>query len=266
MKKTLKTVLITLLAFAIFDFLWRTELSSLRANIDTVIHNLTISHIIGFILIGTPVYIGVLLINKPKLFFESLGLKKGFVIGFIFAFICTIPMLIGYSTMNLLNPNLTSDTIFRWVIFSALAEEFFYRGFLFGQVYRNTKIGFIPSIVIGAVLFALAHMYQSNDVLTAIGVFGTTFFGAILFAWVYVEWNFNLWSAIFLHLFMNLYWILFPAVENTTALGSFSSNIFRGLTLILVISLTIYYKRKRGLKMEVNRNTIFLKKWHNTIH
>ena len=48
------------------------------------------------------------------------------------------------------------------------------------------------AILIGALLFAFAHMYQSQDTMKLVGIFAITFMGAGLYAWLYVEWNYNL--------------------------------------------------------------------------
>ncbi len=261
MTKTIKTVLITILSYVIFDILWRYCLADLRESINQIINNLTISYLISFFIIGIPIYVGVLLINKDIDFFKSLGLnRKGIIIGLLFGLICTLPMIIGYSAINPFNNDITSYKIVRWIIFAAFMEEVVYRAFLFGQIYRNTKLGFISSVLIASVLFALAHIYQSSNILTLMGILLTTFVASVLFAWIYVEWKFNLWTAIFLHMFMNASWILFPATNHTNALGSLTSNVFRVLSLVLIIGITIYYKKKKSYKLEVTKNRIWVKR------
>jgi len=106
------------------------------------------------------------------------------------------------------------------------------------------------------------HLYQSDELSTLVGVFLTTLLGGILFAWLYVEWDNNLWVPIFLHLFMNLFWEMFSVSDN--AFGGAYSNIFRLITIALVIALTVLYKRKKGIKLEVNMNTIWMKKLATT--
>ena len=85
-----------------------------------------------------------------------------------------------------------------------------------------------------------------------------TFFGAIFFAWLYVEWNYNLWIPIFTHTLMNVSWNLFEV--DSSALGDIKANIFRGLTIITAILFTILYKRKKNQKIIINRQTLMLKK------
>lgn len=85
-----------------------------------------------------------------------------------------------------------------------------------------------------------------------------TFFGAVFFAWLYVEWNYNLWIPIFTHTLMNVSWNLFEV--DSSALGDIKANIFRGLTIITAILFTILYKRKKNQKMTINRQILILQK------
>jgi membrane protease YdiL (CAAX protease family) len=113
-------------------------------------------------------------------------------------------------------------------------------------------------VLAGALLFASLHLYQSNEFSTLTGIFITTFSGAVLFAWVMSEWQHNLWVPVFLHFFMNLFWMMFSAGVN--ALGGWYANIFRAITIALIIVITILYKRRSGERMEINRETLWIKK------
>jgi hypothetical protein len=101
-------------------------------------------------------------------------------------------------------------------------------------------------------------LYQSNDLLTLTGIFTTTFLGAGLFAWLYAEWNYNLWLPIGLHFFMNVSWELFSISDN--AFGDLNANLIRALTIVLAITVTLIYKKKRKIPLEINRNTLFMKR------
>ncbi len=96
-----------------------------------------------------------------------------------------------------------------------------------------------------------------------IGIFLVTFLGGILFAWTYVEWDNNLWVPIFLHKFMNLAWELFDVSDN--ALGDAYPNVFRTVTIALIIVITIWYKRRNRIPFVVNRGTILMKIKNATI-
>jgi predicted exporter len=100
-------------------------------------------------------------------------------------------------------------------------------------------------------------LYQGTELSELIGILLITFLGGILYAWVYIEWNNNLWVPIFLHLFMNLSWGLFSVAEN--ALGGTYANIFRLITILLIIGLTIAYKIRAKLDFEINKRTLIRK-------
>jgi membrane protease YdiL (CAAX protease family) len=257
MSKTLKVLIIVTLSIGGYYIFNELFFKALQSFLNNTLHNNELGYFLTILIIGIPLFIGVLAINKTTLIFESLGLNKSITKGSLFSLICTLPMLIGYSIVFELNSEITWNEILRGAIIAAFVEELYFRGILFGQIYRFTKIGFIPSILYGAIIFASLHLHQSQDLLTLIGIFASTFLGAILFAWAYIEWKNNLWVPIFLHLFMNLFWMLFSAGEN--ALGGVYSNIFRILTIVLIIFLTIIYKKKKGQKLEINKSTIWMK-------
>jgi membrane protease YdiL (CAAX protease family) len=121
-------------------------------------------------------------------------------------------------------------------------EEIFFRAFLFGQLFRHVKLGFIPAVVINGLIFGLLHIYQAHSVAESLGIFGITFAGAIWFAWLYMEWEENLWLPIFTHFFMNFYWHIFST--EASAMGGFMLNLPRTLTIALSIYLTIKIVRK----------------------
>jgi len=260
MRQTLKISIIIIIAFGLFYFLNKNYFFNSNDWLCNLIHRKIVSYFLAYVLVGLPLIIGLFLIHKPKEITRSIGINKGFGKGLFFAFLCTSPMLIGYSVLFKFNIKITYIEIFTGVIFAAFFEELYFRGILFGQLFRYARIGFIPSVLICAVLFAAGHLWQSSDFSVLIGIFATTFLGAIFLAWTYIEWDNNLWVPMCLHLFMNLYWNLFSAGDN--ALGGFYSNIFRVLTITFVICGTLFYKKRKGLKLNVNRNNLWLNKTH----
>jgi uncharacterized protein len=101
--------------------------------------------------------------------------------------------------------------------------------------------------------FGIGHIYQGNAFVETLGFFSITAMGAVWFAWLYIEWNANLWVPIFLHLLMNLSWALFDIGNN--ALGDLAANLFRNITITLTIVITIYSHREKGLK--IRKNVLF---------
>jgi len=258
MKKPVHILTVTLIGFAAYFILNDLYFYEIRESMSSMLPSLSARHIVAYVLVGLPVFIGILLLHSISSVFGSVGLDKSIIRGVIFSFLCTLPMLIGYAIIFDWNNGLTADQVIISAICAAFFEELYFRGFLFGQIYRFTKLGFIPAIIVGALLFASVHLYQSQDPATIVGIFLTTFLGAVWFAWLYAEWNNNLWVPIFLHLFMNLVWMMFSVSDN--ALGGHYANIFRLATIALSIIITIGYKRKSGDKLAVNGQAIWMKR------
>lgn len=258
MRQTLRILLIIAFAFGLFYIIRKLYFHELDEFLTKRIGIRIIGFFLTYIIVGLPLLLGLFLIHKPKEILSSLGVENGLFKGLLFSFIVTLPMLIGYSVCLKFNTELSINKIFLGVIFAAFFEELFYRGILFGQIFRFTKMGFIPSAVICALIFALGHLWQSNDISILIGIFITTFLGAGLFAWLYIEWENNLWIPMGLHLFMNLHWDLF---SGTNALGGKYENVFRIITITLAIVGTLLYKKQRGLKLNVNKSNLLIKNW-----
>jgi membrane protease YdiL (CAAX protease family) len=185
---------------------------------------------------------------------KTLGLHKGIVIGLVFALITVSPMFISSAVMGRIDENLDTFLLLRSTLFAGFAEEWLFRGFLFGILFRKLGWGFIPASLTGAVFFGLGHIYQGTSLPETAGIFLITAMGAAWFAWLYVEWNNNLWVPVFLHVLMNLSWALFDVSPN--ALGGWYSNLFRVITIALTIIITIRYHKKTGLK--INRSNLMV--------
>lgn len=256
-KVTYRITAITLIAFLIYYVLKEFGFGPFYRYLFGELGSKAVAYGITYTLIGIPLFLAVLFLHSRSQFFDSLGLNRSLVWGMTVAFLCTLPMLIGYAVFFSWNGTVSWDDIFIGAVFAAFFEELYFRAFLFGQLFRYTRLGFFPAIIIGALVFASGHLYQSADLGTMVGIFFTTFLGAGLFAWTYVEWKNNLWVPIGLHFLMNLYWMLFSAGEN--AFGGLYANIFRILTIVLIIVGTIIYKKRKGLSLTVNRQTLWMK-------
>lgn len=256
-ERQIKVILLVVAGFLMYYLLFL-QFKTIKTTLDSFTRQGLISYIITYLLIGIPVFAATSLINRQVNVFRSLGLYKGLFRGLLIGLICTLPMFTGGFMLFDWQEKPDVQQLIASTLIAGLAEELFFRGFLFGQIYRNTQIGFIPAIVFGALIFASGHLYQGKDAAELAGIFGVTFAGAVFFAWLFVEWQFNLWVPVFTHTFMNLSWYLFAAHSN--ALGGASGNIFRVATIVLAIALTVILKRRKGQKMAVNRNTLWQRK------
>jgi hypothetical protein len=56
---------------------------------------------------------------------------------------------------------------------------------------------------------------------------------------------------------MNLFWAVFSGGDNT--LGGVTSNVFYTITLVLIITLTVIYKKRKAEPLEITNLTIWMK-------
>lgn len=159
-------------------------------------------------------------------------------------------MLISSAFAGKVNPDLNLSSLIHKTVAAGFMEEIFFRGFLFGLLFRKAGWGFIPASILGALIFGLGHIYQGSSIAEILAVFLITAIGAVWFAWLFIEWNENLWVPIFLHIFMNLSWVLFDVSSN--AVGGIYTNIFRAVTIASTIVITIYFNKKSGLRIKKN--------------
>jgi len=256
-KKELKYILLLCVSFSLFFTADKLLFSKIYNAIENTVHVYGLSYFVTYLVVGLPVLIFVYITNKHKIL-KPLGLKSHIIKGIGYSFVFSIPMFIGYGILSGFTINLGPKDFWFGCVSAAFFEELYYRGFFFGQLFKNTKLGFFPSLILSALIFASLHLYQSNDLSTLTGIFITTFMGAGLYAWLFIEWNYNLWIPISLHFFMNLSWGMFSISDN--AFGDLNANLIRGLTILFAIIGTIIYKRKLKIPLAINKNTLMLKK------
>lgn len=169
---------------------------------------------------------------------RELGLLAPAGRGLVFAAIATLPMLIVFALTSSVNPKMTFLTVGVGCFIAPFAEEVLYRAFLFRQLYRRARLGFWVSALMPSVMFAAAHLYQSDDLMELLGIVAITGTGGIGFCWFFMKWRDNLWAVFGLHAGMNLWWEVF-AVDDT-ALGGRLANGARLATVVVAVLLTIY--------------------------
>ena len=190
-----------------------------------------------------PLLVAVALFGPRAL--AALGLAGSVFTGWGVAFIVTLPMLIGYAFAGeLQSAQALARVAVRHALLPGVFEEILYRGFLFGFLFRFGRWPFIPAALLGAVLFGAAHSWQGADAAETAGAVLVTAVGAAWFAWLYVEWQYNLWVPIGCHVLMNLYWDAFSMGDS--AAGGLAANLFRIATIATSVLLTVRRMRSRG--------------------
>ena len=223
--------------------------------------NLTKDNIFEIIL----VYLFIAIIITVSIYFlhklnidgiiTELGLNKGFSKGLLFGFVATLPMTMSSAILFKFSNNIFSFYTLFVVFIGPVMEEILFRGYLFGQLFRRERWGFIPASIIASIFFGIGHLYQSHNLLSAAETFLVTFMGSAWFAWLYIEHNTNLWVAIWLHVLMNLSWTIFQT-NVPGAIGNNITNLFRLITIIITVIYTIRYSKKYGFK--VNKRNLLI--------
>jgi uncharacterized protein len=246
------TVILTIFAVQIFDQQIN-DLLGIGAK-DTNFYQSIVGKTLKYLV---PTLIVLFTFHPPKDILGELGLNKNFFKGLQYAFLFTLPMLIGYFLMGTHNQEQTLVENIVKAFKDGFREEIYFRAFLFGQLFRQVKFGFLPAVLVNGLIFGFLHIYQAHTVVEGISVFTFTFAGAVWFAWLFMEWKENLWLPIFMHFFMNLYWHLF-STENS-AVGGLMLNLPRIVTIALSIYCTIKIVRKTG-QFRINRTNFIRQK------
>lgn len=133
-----------------------------------------------------------------------------------------------------------------WLGFgSPITEEIVFRGLAIGALMRLAGWRFLPAIVAPAILFGVAHYAQGDGLVDSAAIIAITGLGGLVFGWLFVRWDFNLWPAIFAHIGMNTLWMVFALGEN--ALGGWFGNALRlGVIGLLIAGALVFGKATRN--------------------
>jgi len=150
-------------------------------------------------------------------------------------------MLLAFAVPSSINAKMSLLSVGVGCFVAPFAEEVLFRGYMFGQLYRRARWCFWLSALIPSALFAFGHAYQASGFWELVEIFVVTGLGSLLGCWIYMRWQFNLWTVFGLHCLMNLWWELFGVAD--TALGGWIANAARLLTIAVAILLTTYRDR-----------------------
>lgn len=240
-------ILYSIIASVVIILFWR------NIGFVTTIFDIPGNSIIGLsikaIFLTLATLILTIVVIKPKELFSFLGLSGNILKGLGIALLCVLPVYIVFSLFGHLNKELTFTVFYDNCVLTGFKEELVFRAFMFGLLFRYAKTGFFWASILPALYFGSVHLYQGHDVLSALAAFGVTFIGALYFSWLYVEWNFNIWIPAGLHMLMNGAWFIFTMEGTEVAAGGLISNIARIISVALAVSITVYYHKKKGVKV-----------------
>lgn len=176
---------------------------------------------------------------------------------FLFSVLFIVPIIIGLGFYSDWKIQLNEKIIYKDIILAGFGEEFIYRAFLFGLLFYFCGWGFLSASILSALFFGWGHLYQANDVASAISIFLFTAAASVGFCWFYYAWK-SLWMLVFLHGFMDLIWSMFQIETDVT--GNVWINLARFSTLIIAILISIKIA-KTNQRLDLLKNK---KLWLNT--
>ncbi|MBL1221752.1 CPBP family intramembrane metalloprotease [Chryseobacterium sp. L7] len=254
MKNSITLFLIPIFSYALYSVV-SYHFETIMKFFDGYIRFPLLSYFLVYVLAVIPLLISLRIIAGKNMF-ETIGLHpRGLVKGIGLSLLFILPMALYGLLFSKLNIQIDPANLFAKSFLAGLFEEIIYRAFIFGILFRFVRLGFVPSVAVASFIFALGHLYQGTQMIDLIEIFTLTFLASILYAWLYTEWNFNLWVPIILHSFMNLIWMVFNFDD--TVIGSWGANICRFLTVGFSVVYTIRFKLKNEIPLSVNRKTLW---------
>ena len=166
---------------------------------------------------------------------------------FLFALACCAPMILGYAYLSN-GLNLSIPDLITGSLYPALFEEVIFRAILFGLLFRVCKWGFIPAALLSSAVFGVGHLYQSNDITSAMMLMGFMLVAGSWFAWLYCECGYRIWYPMWMHLIMNAAYGIFNMSGG--AMGDVGGNIFKATAIILSL-VFVGWLIKHGKQREV---------------
>lgn len=176
---------------------------------------------------------------------DALGLNRPIGVALLVAAAITVILPLTYIAMTPFRiPEDLVRKVLQYAILPGIGEEILYRAFLFGLLFRFCGTGFLPAALLGAIIFGAGHVAQGGNAMEAAEIFLLTASGGLWFAWLYVEWNYNIWVPAAFHTLMNFWWLFFDISD--TAAGPAYANAARFAVILISIIATIIAARRRG--------------------
>ncbi|MCQ9640372.1 CPBP family glutamic-type intramembrane protease [Chryseobacterium sp. WG14] len=181
MSKNIGFFSIFILGFITYYFFDLFYFKNIQQFFKEIFHSKAIAHVMAYTITLIPLVITSKILSPTKSISSLFSLDKSIIKGFTLAFLGTSPMLIGYGIHFKISTAINIESLFINTISSAFFEEIIFRAFLIGTLYRFTRLGFLSSILLGSLLFAQVHLYQSQNSMELIEIFAITFLGSAFF-------------------------------------------------------------------------------------
>ncbi|MGQ0742303.1 MAG: CPBP family glutamic-type intramembrane protease [Alphaproteobacteria bacterium] len=194
--------------------------------------------------------IGLLLVTGSfRAAYREAGISRNPLPAIVFALLATAPLWATLAATVPLNDRLDGNRIVLFDVLFPFSEEFFYRGFAFGLLFRRARLGFWLCALIPAAAIAAGQLYQAASLESAGMPVALTALGGILFCWLFMKWNFNLWVPVAMSVAMNMWWDVFAVGEGDFA--GWMPALLRLASWAAAIALTLIAARTGLLRARV---------------
>ena len=255
MNKNIKAILLLIVFVcchlfmrSLFPSEWVSTLRELDSGSGVVLS------LVSWLFIFGPFVVLTLILFRNEDWLTTLGLRsdngKWY---FKVAVITCIPMCIGYAHLST-SLDLSLANILTGSVYPAFFEEIIFRGVLFGLLFRICKWGFVPAALVSSLIFGFGHLYQTNDVMSGLMMFGFMAIAGSWFAWLYCECGYRIWYPMWMHFIMNAAYGIFGMSGG--AMGEADANIFKASAIVLSI-VYVTWLIKNGKKREVTKQRLF---------
>lgn len=153
-------------------------------------------------------------------------------------FVWLVPGLVAAALLATPVDSVTAADVAWLAVGGPISEEILYRGLAVGVLVRACGWHWLPACLWPALFFGVIHAGQGQDLASTLGVVAVTGAGGLLFGWLFVRWDFNLWPPILLHVGLNGLWLVFDLGDN--AIGGLVGNGLRVAIVLLAIGATLW--------------------------
>ncbi len=180
--------------------------------------------------------------RSPLSLLALAGLRKPIVVPLAWAAIVLVPAWLACLLWIDTRPQVAAIDLLWKGLAGPFAEELLYRGLAVGLLTTLCGWRWLPACLAPALLFGLAHLGQGADPVSIAGIALITAAGGLLFGWLWVRWDGNLWPPVLLHAGMNSLWLLYGLGEN--AIGGLAGNVLRLGIVAVAVALTLAWVRR----------------------
>lgn len=185
------------------------------------------------------------LLRPGQSLWRSLGLAGTHWHGPAIVLLASLPCWVGLWWLGGFNPDATLTAVLMLSVVFPVAEEIIFRGFGFLFVHRQQRWPWWPAALVQALIFGAVHWWSAGGGGgMALQIFAITGLGGVVFALLCSLDRNTLWSAIALHVSLNMAWNVM-VVSEATGVGWQGNTLRLSSAALAVLGLYVLYRRRQ---------------------